>query len=258
MLRPRIIPFLLLSNGGLYKTQKFSDPKYIGDPINAVKIYNEKEVDELVILDIHASSQGDEPNFELLQKISNESKMPLTYGGGIKNVEQAKKIINLGFEKISISSLIFERSDLINIISDTIGSQSLALVIDLKKIDNEYQIFINNGKDKCNLSLKELIKQLDNFNFGELIINSIDRDGTLEGMDKDLLELMKNYNNTQKSFVGGLSSEEEIFEIVTKYKLLGIGVGSLFVFKGPYKAVLISYLSKDIRDKIKILIDETV
>ena len=107
MLRSRIIPFLLLSNGDLYKTQKFSNLKYIGDPINAVKIYNEKEVDELVILDIHASSQGYEPNYKLLQKVSNESKMPLTYGGGIKCVDQAKKIISLGFEKISISSLIF-------------------------------------------------------------------------------------------------------------------------------------------------------
>ena len=148
MLLPRIIPCLLLTQDGLVKTINFKDPTYIGDPVNAVKIFNEKKADELFILEINASIEKYEPNFQLIKNIARESRMPICYGGGIKNLDQAKKIFNFGVEKIAISSIIFDNIDLVSQISNYSGSQSMVVVLDIKKEDNEYFIFTNNGKKK--------------------------------------------------------------------------------------------------------------
>ena len=149
MLRSRVIPCLLLQNKGLVKTVKFKDPKYVGDPINAVKIFNEKEVDELMFLDIDASSSETEPDYALIEKIANECRMPLCYGGGVKSVEQAQKIIKLGAEKVAISSIVFDRSEIIDEIAAVIGRQSVTVVIDIKKnLFGKYEIYTHNGKKK--------------------------------------------------------------------------------------------------------------
>lgn len=145
MLKPRIIPVLLVSNGGLVKTVRFSDPKYIGDPVNAVKIFNEKNVDELVLIDIEATSKKLEPNYELIERVAIESRMPLCYGGGIKTLDQAKRIISLGVEKVSISSEAISNPNLISDIASFVGSQSVAVVLDVRQIDSQSYVFTNNG-----------------------------------------------------------------------------------------------------------------
>ena len=155
MLKPRIIPCLLVHNGGLVKTIRFSEPKYVGDPINAVKIFNEKEVDELMFLDIGASSSETEPDYALIEKIANECRMPLCYGGGVKSVEQAKKIIKLGAEKVAISSIVFDRSEIIDEMAAVIGRQSVVVVIDIKKIDGQSKLnrfYLKNSKIEINKS----------------------------------------------------------------------------------------------------------
>ena len=158
MLRPRIIPCLLIQNKGLVKTVKFKDPKYVGDPLNAVKIFNEKEVDELIVLDIDASVEGREPDYALIQKMAMECRMPFCYGGGISNADQAKKIIGLGVEKIALSSAAVLNPSLVKQIADEIGSQSVVVVLDVKKklLGGRYEVWINNGRKntgKCPIDL---------------------------------------------------------------------------------------------------------
>ena len=158
MLRSRLIPFLLLKNSELVKTTNFKDPKYVGDPLNAVKIFNEKSADELSIIDIDASKEHRPPNYDLIKNIAAQCQMPLCYGGGIKNVEQIKKLVSLGVEKIAISSEAIKNPKFLNDASEEVGSQSIVLVLDVKKIDNkEYDIFINNGQINTNINLKEFL-----------------------------------------------------------------------------------------------------
>jgi len=242
MLRSRIIPCLLLHNNGLTKTEKFGAGKYVGDPINAVKIFNEKEVDELMFLDIDKSVYNENPNYDLIQKIADESRMPICYGGGIKNANQAKKIIEMGVEKIAVSSIFFENPNILDEISGIIGAQSVLLVLDVrkKKFSNDYTVYTHNGKQRKG-SLKEILKNIEKINFGELVINSIDRDGSLIGYDFDLVKICRDYTDKPITALGGASSLEDIGRLINKFKIIGAAAGSLFVFKGKYKAVLINY-----------------
>lgn len=242
MLRSRIIPCLLLHNNGLTKTEKFGPGKYIGDPINAVKIFNEKEVDELMFLDIDKSVNNESPDFDLIQKIADESRMPICYGGGIKNADQAKKIIEMGIEKIAISSIFFETPDVVDEISGIIGAQSVLLVLDVrkKKFSNDYVVYTHNGKQRIG-SLKEILKNIEEQDFGELVINSIDRDGTLIGYDFDLVKICRDLTDKPITALGGASSLDDIASLIKKFKIIGAAAGSLFVYKGKYKAVLINY-----------------
>jgi len=244
MLRSRIIPCLLLHNNGLTKTEKFNKGKYIGDPINAVRIFNEKEVDELMFLDIDKTIQSEEPDFELIQKIADESRMPICYGGGIKNSSQAKAIIAMGIEKIAISSIFFENPKIINEMASIIGAQSVLLVLDVKKktFSNDYNVFTHNGTKKQG-SLKSILKELENYNFGELVINSIDLDGTQTGYDMSLAEFCREKIDKPLTILGGASSLDNIKSLIQRFKIIGAAAGSLFVFKGKYKAVLINYPS---------------
>lgn len=250
MLRSRLIPFLLLKNSELVKTTNFKDPKYVGDPLNAVKIFNEKSADELSIIDIDASAQNRSPNYDLIKKIAAQCQMPLCYGGGIKNVEQVKKLVSLGVEKIAISSEAIKNPQFLNNASEEVGSQSIVMVLDVKKNNNEYDIFINNGKINTNISLNEFLKKVEKIKFGELIINSIDKDGCLNGYDINLLSLVNENINMPITILGGGSSFNEFSLINKNFGPLGIGVGSLFVFKGKFRAVLINYPTKE--EKLKI------
>jgi len=244
MLRPRIIPCLLIRDGGLVKTQKFKNEKYVGDPINAVKIFNEKSVDELIFLDIDASREGKEPNYKLIQKLADESRMPLCYGGGIKNVEQAEKIIHAGIEKIAISSSAFSDPKLITEISKSVGSQSIVCVLDVKKsILGSYSIYIFNGTKKINGNLKYWLETFENLGAGEILINSIDLDGMQTGYDLNLANIVNNNINIPSTILGGASSMSDIGELIASKGLGGCAAGSLFVFKGKYRAVLINYPS---------------
>ncbi len=251
MLRPRIIPSLLLQDNGLVKTVNFSSPKYIGDPLNAVRIFNEKEVDELVVFDIDASVLNKEPNYHLIEKFANQCRMPLCYGGGIKTVEQAQRILSLGVEKVAISSAAIQNPQLIVEIGNRVGTQSVIVVLDVKrKLLGGYEIYINNGKKSTGIDPIKFAKELQEMGAGELIINSIDKDGTMKGYDLNLISRVAEVISIPLTVLGGAGSLDDLKELVDKFGIIGVCAGSLFVFKGPYKAVLINYPSQSEKYKL--------
>jgi len=252
MLRSRLIPCLLLEDDGLVKTRGFSEPTYVGDPINAIKIFNEKKADELVILDIGASRNHQRPNFELIKDFAEECKMPLCYGGGIKTLADAAKIISLGVEKVAVSSLIYENQNVIESIIRSIGSQSLVCVIDVKrsKLLRRYDVYSNNGKVKQKVRFDELLNKLMLLGVGEIIINNIDRDGMMSGFDMDLFGFVKKRVTSPITMLGGASSLDDVRELVNGADTVGVGCGSLFVFKGKFRAVLINYPTEQIKLEI--------
>lgn len=245
MLRPRIIPCLLIHEGGLVKTQAFRSPKYVGDPINAVKIFNEKESDELIILDIDATVNDVEPNFNLIAKLAAECRMPLCYGGGIKTAAQADRIINLGVEKISISSAAIANPGLLGEIAATIGRQSVVAVLDVRKrkglFAKGYEVCMRNACEVYKGDPIELAVQLQDAGAGEIIINSVDRDGEMKGYDLDLVKQFHGALHIPTTFLGGAGSLEDIGQLVSAVGVVGAAAGSLFIFKGKYRAVLINY-----------------
>jgi cyclase len=243
MLRSRISPCLLIHNKGLVKTTNFKDPKYVGDPLNAVKIFNEKEVDELIVLDIDATSFGTEPDFELIRNLAIQSRMPLCYGGGIKTVEQAKKIISLGVEKVALSSTAIYDTNILKQIGKAIGLQSVVVILDIRKrkIFGNYEIVTHNAKKTPNLKLNEFLKELVEIGIGELVVNSVDHDGTMQGFDFKLFDLIREQTDMPMTILGGAGSLNDIQQAISKYRTIGVAAGSLFVFKGKYRAVLINY-----------------
>tara|TARA_B100000575_G_C23142892_1_gene665652 strand:- start:6942 stop:7709 length:768 start_codon:yes stop_codon:yes gene_type:complete len=251
MLKSRIIPVLLKNEDGLVKTINFKNPKYVGDPINAVRIFNEKEVDELIILDISASRKNLEPDYKSIKMWADESRMPLCYGGGIKNADQAEKIFSLGVEKVAVSSSAVNDPKIISEIGNRVGSQSVIGVLDVKKnIFGNYKVYTLNGEIKSNEKLIPLINKFEDLGVGELVINSIDRDGTMSGYDYELIDIVRKNSNVPLTVIGGASSLKNIQDLVYKHKIIGAGVGSLFVFKGKYRAVLINYPSKFEKNEI--------
>ena len=252
MLRPRVIPCLLVHEGGLVKTVGFKAPKYVGDPINAVKIFNEKEADELVVLDIDATVNGAEPNYKMIANLAAECRMPLCYGGGVRSAEQAKKIIGLGVEKVALSSAAIENPGLIKQIADEIGRQSVVVVLDVKKrmLSKEYDVFIHNGKKNTKRSVIEVATQAEALGVGEIVINSIDNDGQMKGYDLALAKKIRDVVNIPITFLGGAGSLDDIGALIRTCGVVGASAGSLFVFKGVYKAVLINYPSVVQRDEL--------
>ena len=249
MLRSRIIPCLLVHNKGLVKTVKFKDHKYVGDPINAVKIFNEKEVDELMVLDIDATREKRAPNLNMIKNLADECRMPFCYGGGITTVDQARKIISLGAEKVALSYSALNNIDLCQQIGTVIGNQSVVVVIDVKKkkLFGSYDIYTHNGTKKSKWKLDDFIAKLDEIGVGEIVLNSIDNDGMMQGYDIGLAEIIRKKCTMPITVLGGAGSLEHIKEMITKFKIIGAAAGSLFVFKGKYKAVLINYPNREER-----------
>ena len=252
MLRSRIIPCLLIHNKGLVKTVNFKNPKYVGDPINAVKIFNEKEVDELIVLDIDATKENRGPNLKMIKNLADECRMPFCYGGGITTVEQAVKIISLGAEKIALSYSALTNINLCQEIGDIIGNQSVVVVLDVKKkkLFGGYDIYTHNGTKKSNWKLNDLISKLEEIGIGEIVINSIDNDGLMQGYDLPLIEGIREKCSMPITVIGGAGSIQHIKDLISKFKIIGAAAGSLFVFKGKYKAVLISYPNREERKPI--------
>jgi cyclase len=254
MLRPRIIPCLLVHKGGLVKTQGFRSPKYVGDPINAVKIFNEKEADELIVLDIDASVNGVEPNYALISKLAAECRMPLCYGGGITKAEQAARIIDLGVEKVSISSAAIADPYLITRIADAIGRQSVVAVLDVRKkgglFSNGYELCTLNGKAAHKIDPITMAKRLQHAGAGEIVINSVDRDGEMKGYDLEFAQQVRSVVSVPLTVLGGAGSTQDIAALFEKCGVVGAAVGSLFVFKGQYRAVLINYPTSQQKDDI--------
>lgn len=252
MLRSRIIPCLLVHNKGLVKTVEFKDPKYVGDPINAVKIFNEKEVDELIVLDIDATKQNRGPDFELIRNLAVECRMPFCYGGGVTTIEEVKKIINLGAEKVAISSTAINNFPVIDKMSKAVGAQSIVVVLDVakKSIFGGYEIYTENGKKRTGIKLKDFIQKLNGVEIGEIVINAIDRDGKMTGYDYDLIDTVRELTDVPLTALGGAGGLEDIKTLIKRYKIIGAAAGSLFVFKGKYRAVLISYPTKEEKKKL--------
>lgn len=241
MLRPRIIPCLLIHDGGLVKTVSFAHPKYVGDPINAVKIFNEKEADELIVLDIDASVSGSEPNFRRIAQLAAECRMPLCYGGGVKTVEQAKRIVGLGVEKVAISSAALSDPSLIARIAGEVGSQSVVAVLDVRKASNRYEVWTHNGQRPTGREVVDVARQVSKLGAGEVVINSIDNDGLMKGYDLKLAQEVRSAVNSPITVLGGAGSLADIGLLLEECGVIGASAGSLFVFKGAYRAVLINY-----------------
>ena len=247
MLRSRIIPCLLVHKKGLVKTVNFKDSKYVGDPINAVKIFNEKEVDELIVLDIDATIEKRGPDFTLIRNLAVECRMPFCYGGGVSTVEQARMIISLGAEKVALSSAVIDNPSLCNDIGKAVGVQSVVVVLDVKKrkLLGGYEIYTHNGKVKSKRKFKEFVMELNTIGIGEIVVNSIDNDGEMTGYDLELAALVRDLCDTPITILGGAGTLDHIKNLISKFKVIGAAAGSLFVFKGKYKAVLINYPNRE-------------
>jgi cyclase len=252
MISPRVIPCLLISDNGLVKTKKFSEPRYVGDPLNAVRIFNEKEVDELIVLDIDASRNDSDPNLKLIELIASECRMPLCYGGGIKTARKAQEIVSLGVEKVALSHQLLQTPELAREISRSLGAQSLVAVLDVKKtLLGGFQVFSLNGSVKSRMNPREAISVFQDFGVGEIVLNSIDDDGSREGYNFDLIDEVISHVTVPLTVMGGAGSSEDISELVARFGFLGAAAGSLFVFQGKYRAVLISYLNDVERESIR-------
>ena len=250
MLRPRITPCLLIRNGGLVKTVRFADPKYVGDPINAVKIFNEKESDELVVLDIDATATGAEPHYQRIAHLAAECRMPLCYGGGIRTAEQAQRIIAFGVEKVAVSAAAIANPALITEIADAVGSQSVVVVLDVRKTGADYRVWTHNGRVDTGKSVVELARMAEQFGAGEIVVNSIDNDGVMKGYDLPLARLIRDTVSLPMTALGGAGSLADIGKLISECGVVGAAAGSLFVFKGSYRAVLINYPNQDQKENL--------
>lgn len=244
MLKTRVIPCLLLKDKGLVKTIKFKDPKYVGDPINAVRIFNEKEVDELVFLDISASLEGRKPNFKVIGDIAAQTFMPLGYGGGIRDIEDIKTLFSIGVEKVVINSAAIDNPDIIKQASNVAGSQSIVISIDVKKnLWGKYEVYVHSGQVRTKLNPVEWAKKVESLGAGEIFLNAIDKDGTMSGYDIDLIKQVSSSVNIPVVACGGAGSLNDFLEAVKEGGASAVSAGSFFVFHGKHRAVLITYPS---------------
>jgi len=251
MLRSRIIPCLLIHKGGLVKTVKFGEPKYVGDPLNAVRIFNEKEVDELMVVDIDASRQSQPPNEALIANLAAECRMPHCYGGGVRTAEQVSRLIGLGVEKVAISSAAVDNPDLIPEAAAQVGSQSIVGVIDYRGATmlRKPEVVILNGKKRTGLDPVAFAQKLQALGVGEIVLNSVDRDGTMAGYDLSTVSAIRAKTDVPITVLGGAGSIDDIGTLVNQHRVIGAAAGSLFVFKGKYRAVLINYPDRAARDR---------
>ncbi len=252
MLRPRIIPCLLVKNGGLVKTVQFARPKYVGDPLNAVRIFNEKEVDEILVVDIDATVQNREPNYLLIRNLAAECRMPLCYGGGVRTAEQVQQIVSLGVEKVAISSAALDEPGLISRAAQKVGSQSVVIVMDVKKnpLTGKYEIWTHNGSKATGRCPLEFAREAERLGAGEIVVNSVDQDGVMHGYDVQLARAVREAIRLPMTVLGGAGSLKDIGGLIRAFGIIGAAAGSLFVFKGVYRAVLISYPSRTEKDAL--------
>jgi len=246
MIRPRVIPALLLKGQGLVKTVKFKDPKYLGDPINIVRIFNDKEVDELIFLDITATNEKRSPPFETLSTITNECFMPLGYGGGIRNMEDVKALLSLGVEKVILNTITVKNPVFVTEVADYAGSQAVVISIDVKKgLLGKYEILTHSGKMKIGLDPVQHAQEMEKRGAGELFVNAIDRDGMMEGYDIELIRRVADSVNIPVIACGGAGNIQHLADAIHQAGASAAAAGSMFVFQGPLRGVLISYPSQE-------------
>jgi cyclase len=234
------------------KTVRFADGKYVGDPINAVRIFNEKEADELIVLDIDASVSGAGPNLKLISQFAVECRMPLCYGGGIRTTEDAKTIIGLGVEKVAISSAAMENPPLISAIAREIGSQSVVVVFDVCRPGSgtDYEVRTHNATRRTGKHALKAIAEAASLGAGEIVVNSIDQDGMMTGYDLELAKAVRAATRLPMTVLGGAGSLADIAKLIGACGVVGAAAGSLFVFKGPHRAVLINYPNPEQKDDL--------
>ena len=243
MLKHRVVPALLLRNGGLVKTRRFKDPKYVGDPINAIRIFNDKEVDELMVLDITASKESREPDYSLIEQFAGECFMPLAYGGGVRTVQQAQLIFSLGVEKICIQTAALDDLLFVRQLADRFGRQSIMVSLDIKR--NWYgrpKAYAAARSKSLNKDWLELLRAFVGAGAGEVLLNSVDKDGTLSGPDLDIIHQASEALDVPLIALGGISSLTDIKSAVDA-GASAVAAGAFFVYHGPHRAVLITYPS---------------
>jgi cyclase len=251
MLMPRVMPCLLLKNGALVKTVKFKDPAYIGDPINAIRIYNEKEVDELIFLDITATLEKREPPYKILSEIASECFMPVTYGGGVRDVETIRKILSLGIEKVAINSYAVENPEFIRAAADKFGSSTIVVSIDVrKKMFGRYEVFIHDGRKSTGLDPLEFASTMETMGAGEILLTAIDRDGTQEGYDLDLIKKVAGAVGVPVVACGGAGKVDDFRMAVKEAGASACAAGSMVVYFGRNRAVLITFPEREKLEEI--------
>lgn len=251
MNRNRVIPCLLIQNGKLVKTVNFKNPRYIGDPINAVKIFNDKEVDELIVLDITASLNGYEPNIDFIRDFASEAFMPFAYGGGVNSLKIAASLFRAGVEKVVVNSAAAKSPDLIKELSNHFGSQSIVVSIDAKKnLFGNYELFSHSATVRCKKPLIDFLQEIEMAGAGEIVVGSIDRDGTMEGYDNKLIKLVSDNVKIPVIAVGGAGKIEHFNTAFKTGGASAVAAGSFFIYHGKHKAVLISYPEREIIDRI--------
>lgn len=244
MLTPRVIPVLLFREGGLYKTTRFKDPVYVGDPINAVKIFNEKEVDELVFVDITATTEKRRPNFELIREIAGECFMPLCYGGGVRSMDDAKQVIACGVEKVALNSYAVENPGFVREASSELASSTIVVSIDVKRdFFGKYHVYTHSGEKKAVWHPVEFAILMEKMGAGEILLTSIDRDGTQKGYDVELIKSVANAVSIPVIACGGAGQVSD-FPQALDNDASAVAAGSMFVFHGRHRAVLISFPSQ--------------
>jgi cyclase len=242
MARPRIIPVLLLKDRGLVKTTKFQQPVYVGDPINAVKIFNEKEVDELIILDINATRQQLTPRYEYLREIVSECFSPLAYGGGIKTIDHIKKLIQSGIEKVVINTACCTDPEFLKRASSDFGSSTIIAAMDVRKnIFGKYSVYTHAGSKNTGLDPIRHAMNLQQLGAGELFLNNIDLDGTMKGYDHHLVRKIVDAVDIPVIVCGGAADNDDLYRAIKTSGASAAAAGSIFVFQGKHRGVLITY-----------------
>jgi imidazole glycerol-phosphate synthase subunit HisF len=245
MLLRRIIPALLIRDGGLVKTIRFSKERYIGDPINAVKIFNEKEVDELCLLDIGATIEGRAPAYDEINEIVSEAFMPVGYGGGIRTMDHIEQLFKIGVDKVIMNTAAFENEMLVKEASSVFGNQSIVISIDIKKdMWGRYNVFTRSGKSKQKIDMITAVKKMQDLGAGEIILNNIDRDGTMQGYDLDPIYKLSRAIEIPLVALGGAATIDDFIAAIN-HGAAAVSAGSMFVFQGVHKGVLISYITSD-------------
>lgn len=250
MLRSRIVPSLLIDRGKLVKTTNFAEPKYVGDPLNTVRIFNEKKVDELFLADVSASRLRARPDFELLRKLASESRMPLSYCGGIRRVEEFEELISIGIEKVGICSSFLRDQDLVARAAKAVGNQSVIVVLNSVRSQRhpfEHVAFDSQAGTVTSQKIIDLAIEAENLGAGELVLYSVDRDGRGTGFDYEMASSIRNASSLPITVIGGASTLDDLRRLSADLGPIGIGAGSLFVFTGKFRSVLIQYPSENER-----------
>jgi imidazole glycerol-phosphate synthase subunit HisF len=240
--RARVIPCLLIRGNGLVKTRRFKDPVYVGDPVNAIRIFSEKEVDEIVLLDIDASREGREPNYELISEMAGEAFMPVAYGGGIRNLDQVRRLIRAGIEKVVINTAATESTDVIRAAADIFGNQAVVGAVDVKRtLLGGYRVVAKSASVEVKVGLDTHVQNLMAAGAGEIFLNSVDRDGMMGGYDVQLIRSVTQNVDVPVIACGGAGTVEHLSQGVHEGGASAVAAGSMFVFHGKHRAVLINY-----------------